>query len=252
MAQDENGLEPHRRMTHSSPMSDTTPTDVNMERPPTPDDDVLWNRREAEEDLERRPSVTTYPGGMAGAVQSKESLGENQKYGLRITERSQENIFAPFASQLDWEVARWAKIRGPGSNSFTELMAIDGVSRYLVVMMQEVTVLLLTEMKVHKRLGVSFKNSRELNELIDKHLPGRPPFRRKEMLVGDEVCELYFRDIIQCICVLFGDQDFAPYLIMAPERHYTDDDKEERMYHDMHTGGWWWFTQVRRGGNVVG
>ena len=86
MAQDENGLEPHRRMTHSSLMSDTTPTDVNMERPPTPDDDVLWNRREAEEDLERRPSITTYPGGMAGAVQSKESLGENQKYGLRITE----------------------------------------------------------------------------------------------------------------------------------------------------------------------
>ena len=87
---------------------------------------------------------------MAGAVQSKESLGENQKYGLRITKQSQENIFAPFPSQLDWEVARWAKICGPGSNLFTELMAIDGVSRYLVIMMQEVTVLLMTEMKVHK------------------------------------------------------------------------------------------------------
>ena len=72
--------------------------------------------------------------------------------------------------------------------------------------------------------------------MIDKHLPGRLPFQRKEMLVGDEVCKLYFRDIIQCIHALFGDQDFAPYLIMAPERHYTDDDKEERMYHDMHTG----------------
>ena len=97
-----------------------------------------------------------------------------------------------------------------------------------------------------------FKNSRELNELIDKHLPGRPPFRRKEILVGDEVCELYFRDIIQCIRALFCDPDLAPYLIMAPERHYTDEDKEEMVYHDMYTGKWWWFTQVRRGGNVAG
>jgi hypothetical protein len=102
--------------------------DVDMGRTPTPDNDELWKRREAEQDLERRPFVTRYPGGMAGAVHSKADLGENQKYGLRIGEESQENIYAPFVSQLDWEVARWAKFHGPSSNSFTELMAIDGVS----------------------------------------------------------------------------------------------------------------------------
>ena len=133
MAQDENGLEPHRQMTHPSPARDITTADVDMEHTPAPDNDALWYRREAEQDLERHPSVTTYPGGMAGVVHSKASLGENQMYGLRISKQAQENIFAPFASQLDWEVARWAKIRGPGSNSFTELMTIDGVSRYLVL-----------------------------------------------------------------------------------------------------------------------
>ena len=80
--------------------------------------------------------------------------------------------------------------------------------------------------------------------MIDTHLPGRPLFQRKEILVGDEVCKLYFRDIIQCIHALFGDQDFAPYLKFAPERHYTDKDKDERVYHDIYTGAWWWFTQV--------
>jgi hypothetical protein len=100
-------------------------------------------------------------------------------------------------------------------------------------------------LKVHDRLGLSFKNSQELNQMIDTHLPGHPPFQRKEILVSDEVCELYYRDIIQCIHALFGDPDFAPYLIFAPERHNTDEDREERMYHDMHTGAWWWFMQVR-------
>ncbi|KAN0139632.1 hypothetical protein V8E53_002294 [Lactarius tabidus] len=169
---------------------------------------------------------------MAGAVHSKADLGENQKYGLRIGEESQENIYAPFVSQLDWEVARWAKFRGPSSNSFTELMAIDGVN---------------------ERLGLLFKNTQELNKVIDTHLPsavvnhdipGRPPFQRKEILVGNEVCKLYFQDIIQCIHALFSDPDFAPYLIFAPERHYTDEDQEEMVYHDMYTGQWWWFTQV--------
>ena len=41
------------------------------------------------------------------------------------------NIFAPFLSKMEWEVARWAKLRGPGSTSFSELMSIEGVSRAL-------------------------------------------------------------------------------------------------------------------------
>ena len=44
--------------------------------------------------------------------------------------------------------------------------------------------------------------------------------------------------------MLFRDPDFAPYLIFAPERHCTDKDREERVYHNMYTGAWWWFTQV--------
>jgi hypothetical protein len=93
--------------------------------------DAPWNpsRREAELDLEKHQFVTTYPGGMAGAIHSKANLGENQKYERQMGEESQENLYAPFTSQLDWEVAKWAKMRGPSSTSFTELMALDGVSR---------------------------------------------------------------------------------------------------------------------------
>jgi hypothetical protein len=127
-AEAENGLKPCRHTRCLGPIDPTAMDDVDMGRTPTPDNDELWKCREAEQDLERCPFVTRYPGGMAGAVHSKADLGENQKYGLRIGEESQENIYAPFVSQLDWEVTRWAKFHGPSSNSFTELMAIDGVS----------------------------------------------------------------------------------------------------------------------------
>lgn len=39
-----------------------------------------------------------------------------------------EGAFAPFLSRLDWEVACWAKTRGPGSNALDDLLRIDGVS----------------------------------------------------------------------------------------------------------------------------
>lgn len=99
---------------------------------------------------------------------------------------------------------------------------------------------------MRERLGLSYSNSNELNQIIDEHLPGRPRFQRKEVVVeaAGEAFELYYRDIIQCIRSLFGDPEFAPVLVFAPERHYTDDDEVNREYSEMHTGTWWWSTQV--------
>lgn len=37
------------------------------------------------------------------------------------------NVWAPFISEVDWKVAKWAKLRGTGSTAFSELLAIDGV-----------------------------------------------------------------------------------------------------------------------------
>jgi Plavaka transposase len=64
------------------------------------------------------------------------------------------------------------------------------------------------------------------------------------MTIGDETVELYRRDVVECIKALYGDPEFAPHLIFKPERQYVDDEREVRMYGDMHTGDWWWHTQV--------
>ena len=95
-------------------------------------------------------------------------------------------------------------------------------------------------------LELSFKTARQLNTIIDKKLPtGRPCFQREEIVVAGEAFEVFFRDILECIRALYGDPEFAPLLLLVPEKHYTDSTKKERAYFDMNTGKWWWATQVR-------
>ncbi|KAF8986396.1 hypothetical protein BDQ17DRAFT_1259683, partial [Cyathus striatus] len=134
----------------------------------------------------------------------------------------EKNYYHPFKSNLEWEIAKWAKLQGPSSNAFDQLIQIDGVI---------------------DKLGLSFKSSSELNQRIDENLPGCPHFARKEICIGNETCDVYFQDIIDCVKALLEDPNFAPYLVFEPEKHYTDDTETTRMYHDMHTGRWWWEKQ---------
>ncbi|KAH9059259.1 hypothetical protein EDB87DRAFT_1577735 [Lactarius vividus] len=62
-----------------------------------------------------------------------------------------DSVWTPFQSQHDWEVARWAKMRGPSSSAVTELLAIP---------------------EVVERHGLSYSATNELNSIVDK-LPGR-------------------------------------------------------------------------------
>ena len=75
-----------------------------------------------EEGLKSDPFIVKFPG-MAGY-----SPTNNENVDTYQDNAPPGNPFAPFLSKLDWEVARWAKLRGPGSTAFSELMAIEGVS----------------------------------------------------------------------------------------------------------------------------
>ncbi|GLB39850.1 putative protein Coprinopsis cinerea okayama7 130 [Lyophyllum shimeji] len=213
VAEQEAGLEPERAQHH---VDDRDAVKINEGTRP-----AFRLRGGVEGGLSSKPVVEKFRRGSAGKVFASEERDGNDHYSQSVG-GDPENIYAPFRSQLEWEVARWAKLQGPSSTAFTELMSIEGVV---------------------ERLGLSFKSTKELNKLIDYELPGRPPFVRHEIMVGDEVCDVYFRDVIACITALFGNPDFAPYLAFAPERHYSDETKTVRLYHDMKTGKWWWTTQ---------
>jgi hypothetical protein len=98
---------------------------------------------------------------------------------------------------------------------------------------------------VCENLGLSYKNSRELNKIIDTEIPAHHPrFQQKEILVAGEAFNVYYRDIIECMKALYRDPEFAQHLIFTPERHYSDEGKTQRLFHDLHTGKWWWRVQV--------
>jgi len=99
-------------------------------------------------------------------------------------------------------------------------------------------------LKVVDKLGLLYRTVKQLNDIIDNKLPGRPSFRCKELLIGEERLEVYYRDVIECIRSLYGDPEFVQDLVFAPERHYTSTECTCHIYNEMHTGDWWWMVQV--------
>jgi hypothetical protein len=100
--------------------------------------------------------------------------------------------------------------------------------------------------KVVDKLGLSYNSTKQLNNIIDNVLPGRPPFECRNLVIGGETLELYFRDILACIWSIYSDPELAQDLVVAPERHYADHKRTDRIYSEIHTGDWWWAVQVRR------
>ena len=93
-------------------------------------------------------------------------------------------------------------------------------------------------------LGLSYHNIRELDCIIDEEMPGRPRFKCEEVHISGESYNFYFREVIPCICMLFGDPRYSRQLIFVPERHYQDAGHTTQVFGEMYTGKWWWSVQV--------
>ncbi|KAF8878336.1 hypothetical protein BD779DRAFT_1474853 [Infundibulicybe gibba] len=97
------------------------------------DDEDVPLRPNLEERFLQRPTVVTfqdtYPGSLAGMPipTTPASKSGYLGYKAQLGTDGETNIWAPFKSQLDWEVAKWAKLRGPSSTAFTELLKLEGV-----------------------------------------------------------------------------------------------------------------------------
>jgi hypothetical protein len=83
-------------------------------------------RLAAEEQLDSQPTVVKFPYGQAGAPTGHAAFTGHHAYKNQM--QNSESCWAPFTSKMDWEVARWAKLRGPGSTAFDDLLQIEGVS----------------------------------------------------------------------------------------------------------------------------
>ena len=115
-----------------APAMDDTPDRPESE---WPDSNSAAERRAAEESLRRTRNtfVASFPLDSAGAPippsQCSAEIRERvsyEHYQHRV-HGTKQNPYAPFTCRRDWEIAKWAKMRGPGSTSLSDLLAIDGV-----------------------------------------------------------------------------------------------------------------------------
>lgn len=114
-------LEPPPAAQTPTPHSGPDPMDDEHGRPLNPDE-----RRQAEEDIWIKPIVQEFPGRAGEAIEENIESGY-QGYKRSLGGNPHDNPYAPFTSKIDWEMAHWAKMRGPGSTAVTELMGIEDV-----------------------------------------------------------------------------------------------------------------------------
>ena len=72
------------------------------------------------------------------------------------------------------------------------------------------------------------------NQLTDDGEPAPP-----------ERLELWRRDPVECVKELMGNPIFKESLEYAPQKHFTDEEGNNRVFEEMWTGDWWWNTQVK-------
>jgi hypothetical protein len=217
------------------PETDHNSGDLSSEQPPSHSAPLVIQTEPGQTSL--NVVVKQFPYGHPGA--SVTSIPQGSSVYESAQDRLGELLWAPFRSECDWEIARWAKMRGPTSTATTELLAIPGVCVQFTL-----HCVTKAQCKVVDRLGLSYSTSRELNKIIDMKLTPLPLFQCQPLTVGGECLEFHYRNIIECIQALFGNPEFVHDLVFAPERHYTDATQACRVYNEMHTGDWWWSVQV--------
>ncbi|KAF8264489.1 hypothetical protein EI94DRAFT_1703216 [Lactarius quietus] len=114
---------------------------VNPEQRDSRQSDHARSTGEGSDDPDPPPSLHFEPGNSGGAspvVVETFARGEagapipGEQDGSHVYHTSQEafhsSTWAPFCSQRDWEIARWAKMCGPTSSALAELLVIPEVS----------------------------------------------------------------------------------------------------------------------------
>ena len=120
--------------------------DIGWELAPSPEHDNSYNSEDDDRDLtdfDERPPLEcstvhnalqnpghieqfndTHPHAQSGICIGAED-DMNMKYQVSLSDK---RIWVLFTSRIDWEIAHWAKLRGPSSTALSELLAIEGVS----------------------------------------------------------------------------------------------------------------------------
>ena len=102
---EENRLEPEQP-TGLPDTFEQEPEDTPSEQAQAP----FCLRRGFERPLANRPKIVEFNSHNTGTVYGRAYKNANQDYRRAVSSSDGSNIYAPFSSKLDWEVACWAKM----------------------------------------------------------------------------------------------------------------------------------------------
>jgi hypothetical protein len=115
-----------------APAPEQPEEDMDIDEPKSDQDleDDLYQAWEvrwaAEEAFRKTPIVEVFPLSKAGApITNIQDTPGYDSYKTCLNDS--DNPWDPFLSQLDWELAYWAKRCGPSATAFTALLKIEGV-----------------------------------------------------------------------------------------------------------------------------
>ncbi|KAJ7834648.1 hypothetical protein B0H14DRAFT_3461949 [Mycena olivaceomarginata] len=112
------GYEPPRPLVAAS--EDAPMPEPGTDNIPAPAREI---RKAAEDRFHHKPIVVKYPGNMAGKpISTTRDPTSEKAYESALKDGTSSNPYAPFTSKMDWEVAKWAKLRGACSTAFSDLM----------------------------------------------------------------------------------------------------------------------------------
>ena len=97
------------------------------ETAPSGTSNIRAAQKRTQEQLRAKTYVVRFPDPHAASPSSAKGSSAYQNYQAAVDPEG-ENPYHPFTTRLDWEIAHWAKMRGPGSTALTELLAIKEVS----------------------------------------------------------------------------------------------------------------------------
>ena len=128
------------------------------------------------------PAVAQFVKKFSGAgkiLEAKPLLAGYEPYASSLqTEDNQPLEWAPFSTRLEWEVAHWAKLRGPSSAALSESLQINVVSEHILTYVSGLN-FYFSSFQMH--LGYHFRAQRNLIRSLIKNsqLDFHSLFKRK-------------------------------------------------------------------------
>ncbi|PPQ87264.1 hypothetical protein CVT24_006670, partial [Panaeolus cyanescens] len=175
------------------------------------------------------PRLLSVSPNRSGYDEDGDQQMDSDSEGQSEAEReAQTELYAPFKSRMDWEVARWAIKTDPGKNGLDRLLQIPGV---------------------REGLDLSFDSSYQLWKILDRIPERAGDWETKTLKFSEDDGDSFIirhRNPVEAIKSLWSDPILSPNMTFAPIKLYTDKSRRHRIYSEMWTGQWWSSLQARQ------